>query len=84
MDEKLQEELVDAVRTAELRTGRKFDLAVVFEVLRYSIGKLSYIGKDMDYLPLLFENELRDHAMREEINKRGAENYVRHLPSVPV
>ena len=38
--------------------------------LRYSIGKLSYIGKDMDYLPLLFENELRDHAMREEINKK--------------
>lgn len=84
MDEKLQGELVDAVLTAERRTGRKFDLSVVFEVLRYSIRKLDYIGKDMDYLPLLFENELRDHAMREEINKKGAENYVRYLPPVPV
>lgn len=84
MDEKLQAELVDAVRTAELRTGSKFDIGVVYEVLKYSIGKLSCIGKGMDYLPLRFDNELRDHAMREAVNRKGAENYVRHLSSVPV
>lgn len=84
MDEKLKEELVEAIETAELRIGRKFDLGVVYEVLRYSIGKLSYIGKEMDYLPLLFENELRDHAMREEINRRGAMNDVLNLRPCPV
>ena len=79
MDEKLKAELVKAIETAELRTGRKFDPAVVYDVLKYSINKLSYIGKDMDYLPLLFENELRDHIMREKINRRGAMSDVLNL-----
>mgnify|MGYP006943505297 FL=1 len=30
MDEKLKEELVEAIETAELRTGRRFDPAVVY------------------------------------------------------
>lgn len=64
--------------------GRKFDLGVVYEVLRYSLRKLEAIGKDMDYLPLFFENELRDHAMREKINRKGAVNNVRHLSPVPM
>lgn len=84
MDEKLKAELVKAIETAELRTGRKFDPAVVYDVLKYSINKLSYIGKYMDYLPLLFENELRDHVMREKINWRGAMNDVLNLRPCPV
>ena len=34
MDEKLKAELVKAIETAELRTGRKFDPAVVYDVLK--------------------------------------------------
>lgn len=54
MDKKLQEELVDSVFIAERRTGRKLDLGTVYGVLRYSLRKLEAIGKEMDYLPLLF------------------------------
>ena len=72
MDKKLQEELIDSVFIAERRTGRKLDVGTVYDVLRYSLRKLEAIGKGMDYLPLLFENELRDFVMREEINCIGA------------
>lgn len=81
MDEKLQGVLVDTIRTAELRTGRKFDLGAACEVLRCSINKLRYIRMDMDHLPLLFEDGMRD---QEEINEKGVEKHVRHLPPVPV
>ena len=73
-----------AIETAELGIGRRFDPAVVYEVLKYSINKLSRTGKEMDYLPLLFENELRDHAMRERINWKGAMNDVLNLRPCPV
>jgi len=72
MDKKLQEELVDAIFTAYRKTGKRFDPRTVYDVLRYSLRKLEAIRKEMDYLPLLFENELRDFAMREEINRIGA------------
>ncbi len=84
MNEQLEEAMSDAILAAELETGVPFDFNTVYEVLKYSIRKLEVIGKEMDYLPLLFENELRDHVMREEINRRGELNRVLNMSSVPV
>lgn len=84
MNERLEEALSDAVLTAELKTGVHFDFDTVYEVLKYSIRKMEVAGKGLDYLPLLFENELRDHVMRQEINRMGELNRVRNLSSVPV
>jgi len=64
--------MVDAIHTAELQTGRKFDFDTIVDVLIYSVCKLKAICKGADYLQLLFENELRDYAMREEINMISA------------
>lgn len=72
MDKGMENAMVGAIHTAELRTGRKFDFDTIADVLIYSARKLKAIGKGTDYLPLLFENELRDHVMREEINMIGA------------
>lgn len=73
---KLNEKLKAVVLSAEKQTGIRFSNSVIYEVLRYSLYKLEYIRKEMSYLPVLFENELRDYAAREEINKKGGANYV--------
>lgn len=75
-DLKLNEELKAAVLSVETHSGIHFSNSVIYEVLRYSLSKLEYIRKEMSYLPILFENELRDYAAREEINKRGGRDYV--------
>lgn len=72
MDKGMENAMVDAIHTAELRARRKFDFDAIADVLIYSAHKLKAIGKGTDYLPPLFENELRDYAMREEINMIGA------------
>ncbi len=72
MDEERANEMVDAIETAGICTGRKLDFDTIVDVLMYSVRKLEVIGRGVDYLPLLFENELRDYAMREEINMIGA------------
>jgi len=84
MNEQLEEVLADAVLSAELRTGVHFDFDTVHKVLKYSLRKLEVIGKGMDYLPLLFKDELRDHAMRERINMRGELNHVFRMFEDPV
>lgn len=65
------EKLVDIVFDAQTRLRYKFDLMDVFNILRYTIRKCEANGKGDDYIPLLFENELRDHVMREQINEMG-------------
>ncbi len=74
-----EDALADAILAAERKTGRRFDLETVFEVMKYSIRKLEVIKKGIDYLPLLLETELCDHVMREEINWRGELNRVCNL-----
>lgn len=72
----MNEKLKAVVLSAEKQTGIRFSNSVIYEVLRYSLYKLEYIRKEMSYLPVLFENELRDYAAREEINKKRGTNYV--------
>lgn len=68
------EELVDILFDVQHRLRYTFDLTDVFNILRYTIRKCEVNGKGEDYVPILFENELRDFVMREEINRRGRMN----------
>ena len=72
----MNEELKSAILSVEKGNGIRLPNRVVYEVLRYSLSKLEYVRKDISYLPILFENELRDYVAREAINKRGGTDYV--------
>lgn len=61
--------LVDIVENVRRRTGYPFDVMEVFDILRYSMRKAELNDKGDDYLPILFQNELEDHVMRQRINK---------------
>lgn len=69
-----QEELVDILFDTQRRLHYTFDVMDVYDIMIYTIRKCELNGKDETYLPLLFENELRDHVMREQINLRGRMN----------
>lgn len=65
------DKLVDTVYAVQNRTGYRFDVMDVFDILRYTIHKAEVNGKGEDYIPILFETELEDHIMRKRINKIG-------------
>lgn len=60
--------LKEAIVNAEQTLGIHITGDVAAEVLMYSIRKCKVIGKDSNYLPLLFETELLDFHMRAAIN----------------
>ena len=68
------ERLADIAVAAQRRSGGDLDLMDVYNVLRYTIRKAKLNGKGEDYVPILFENELRDFLMRKEINRIGRKN----------
>ena len=77
--------IVHAMLDAEHELGVHFDTDFTIDVLRYCIRKLERIGKDEDYLPLLYRCELESHLAMREINKmseaiyrerKGGERYV--------
>ena len=51
-----------------------FRLEDIHTALQYTERKAKLNGKGDDYIPVLFENELRDFVMREIINTRGRMN----------
>lgn len=65
------EEMTDIVYDVQARVGYRFDLMEVFEIARYTVRKAELAGKDESYVPILFENELRDFVMRKCINVMG-------------
>lgn len=65
-------ELAKAKMAAEERLGFEIPEDVAGEVLDYSVRKCEVNGKGMEYLPILFENELRDYYTRLTINLKGA------------
>ena len=75
----MTEEIVKAIYAAEEQLGRKIPEGVWLEVLGYSYRKLDYIKKPLEYLPILFQNELTDYYARLEINLKGAANYVQRM-----
>lgn len=67
------DEIGRIVAGVEVKTGWTFCLEDVNEVLQYSKQKARSNGRGDDYIPVLFENELRDFVMRETINSIGRE-----------
>ena len=67
-------ELADIVFDVQRREGYTFDPMEVVQVVQLTVRKVEMNGKDDSYVPILFENELRDHVMRERINEIGRMN----------
>lgn len=67
-------EMVDILLDVQRSLRYSFDLMDVLSILRYTIRKCETNGKGRDYVPILFENELRDFVMREQNNLRGRMN----------
>ena len=66
--------LLDIVADVEKRTGYPFSAHQILEVYQHTLRKCEINGKGADYVPILFENELRDAVMRFVINYRGEQN----------
>lgn len=77
-------EFDDIVKQVEDKTGYIFDESEVREVFAYTLRKCEINGKSYDYVPILFENELRDYLMRAYINLRGEQNRKSRLAAQPV
>lgn len=67
-------EIRSIVSGVEERFGWEFDQKEVDSILAFTKRKADLNGKGPDYVPILFENELRDFVMREVINYMGREN----------
>lgn len=66
----------DAVRRAESETGYKLALHEITETFMYSARKCNLIGKGIDYLPILFECELKSYIASVYITTVGMMNMI--------
>ena len=64
-------DLEKAKMAAEDKLGFEIPGSVAGKVLDYAVRKCVANGKDADYLPILFENELRDYYTRLFITLKG-------------
>lgn len=67
-------ELADIVFAVQGREGRRFEPEEIAQLIQHTVRKANLNHKDAGYVPILFENELRDHIMRERINEVGRTN----------
>lgn len=67
-------EIRSIVSGVENKLGWEFDPNDVDSILSYTKRKAELNGKGPGYVPILFENELRDFVMRKVINYMGREN----------
>ena len=68
--------LIDGiVEKTEKEIGYSFSPEQVYKILTYTIRKNSVAKNGDDYIPILFENELRDYVVRLQVNT--ASNYIR-------
>ncbi len=77
-------ELDDIVKQIENKTGYIFDEREVWEVFAYTLRKCEVCNKSADYVPVLFENELRDCLVRAHINFRSEQNRQHKLELQPI
>lgn len=63
--------LAEIVSAVQAREKYQFDLHEVTQVIQHTVRKADLNHKAESYIPILFENELRDHVMRERINEMG-------------
>jgi hypothetical protein len=66
----MEEELRQAKAYAEEKLGFEVPEDDYQHILEYTVRKLDYVKKGMDYLPLLLETEITDFYMRQYINTR--------------
>lgn len=59
----------EIVKSVEDLLGVRFLRSDVYETVRHTLRKLETIHKGDDYFRILFENELRDLQMRDDINR---------------
>lgn len=76
--------IVGAIEAAENELGTRIPEDVWLEVLEYSMQKLDQTEKPIEYLPVLFKNELTDYYARLEINLKGVANHVQRMLAKPV
>jgi len=67
------------VADVEKKTNYIFDEAEKIDVLIYTIRKCELNKKGEDYIPILYENELRDFVMRKVINLYGRMNREKRM-----
>ncbi len=61
-------ELDEIVVDVQNDTGYIFSFFEIVDILNFTIRKCQINGKGKWYVPVLFENELYDYLMREDIN----------------
>lgn len=69
-----RQEIQEIVSGVEEKLGWIFVPEEVECVLQYTIHKSAMLQKSNDYIPILFENELRDLVIRAEINHLRRKN----------
>lgn len=68
------EELGNIIVDVQNETGFWFDVDDMVAIMQRTVRKADLNGKDEEYVPLLFRNELEDYVMRERINAIGRRN----------
>ena len=68
---RLISEIVSRVEKNEKYLFTAYEIA---DVLNYTCRKCRAVGKPDDYIPVLFENELSDYALRKNISAKGVIN----------
>lgn len=66
---------IKAISIVQDKLGFEISNEVIVDVFNYTARKLSLIGKDDSYFPVLFENELYNYFTRMAVNA-GCVNYV--------
>lgn len=73
-------DLEQVVRNAEEKLGLFIPDSIAANVFQYAKRKCEVVGQPIEYLPILFENEITDYFLRLAVNMKGEENYVSALP----
>lgn len=78
--EGLSQGTIDQMTEAAVRMlGLSFPPGDLYGLANHTFRKWENTGYGEDYLPVLFDNELRDYLMRRKINAVGRINYERNL-----
>lgn len=64
----MADRLAEIVSIVQKRSGYRFAMSEVFDIISSTVRKAELNGEDESYIPILFENELEDHIMRASIN----------------
>lgn len=74
---RLTEQIVKIVLSIEQKTRYHFTKEELENVYSYTLHKCKIIKEDESYIPILFENELRDYLTRKYVTQQGHKNYLR-------